>query len=52
MPNKNTYYTEIEIKYYSQIGISALLKYDAEYAEIIKEREQVLIDKIGRLQVK
>jgi hypothetical protein len=52
MKNNNTYYTEQEIKYYSQIAISALLKYDEEYSEIIKEREQGFMDKIGKLQAR
>jgi len=52
MENKNTYYTEKEIRYNLDIVVSAFIKYDKEYAEIIKEREQVLIDKIGKLQTR
>ena len=52
MENKNTYYTEIEIKYYSQIGLSAWRKYNDWLEEYQKEKEQVLIDKIGRLQAR
>lgn len=50
MENKNTYYTEKEIKYYSQIGLSAWRMYSEWLEQYQKEKEQVLIDKIGRLQ--
>lgn len=45
---KNVYYTEQEIKYYSQIGLSAWRKYNDWLEEYQSEKEEFLMSIIRK----